>query len=109
MATYKLIKLETNWADEFDVSSFAVFPAEEAQEFLDQIIQYDWSDNDTLYFGTNEYISFSCVEDLVDSLEVTDITEEEYNTIVKHFGEEYGLIPLSRLGEYANYMIDYVN
>lgn len=43
------------------------------------------------YFGTNEALQWESVQDYLSSLEITEISQEEYNTIDKLFGE-YGTI-----------------
>lgn len=103
MEYYLLVKLDMNWADEFDVNAFWVTTQNRYDQFLRTIIEYDFSDNDEIYFGTNEYISFSSTNKLLNSLKVTPITEEFYSQLLAHFGEEYGLIDLTRLLEYVLY------
>ena len=62
MEYYLLVKLDMNWADEFDVNAFWVTTQNRYDQFLRTIIEYDFSDNDEIYFGTNEWISFSSTD-----------------------------------------------
>jgi hypothetical protein len=91
MNNYLLIKLYFNYADEFDVESFWVTTQEVYNAFLKDLENYDLSENDELYFGTNEFISFESVEFLLNSLEITPITEEFFNQLLYNFGDDYGL------------------
>ena len=106
MEYYLLVKLDMNWADEFDVIAFWVTTQNRYDQFLRTIIEYDFSDSDEFYFGTNEYISFSSTDEIVRSLQTIPITKEFYDQLITHFGEEYGLIPITRIEEYVLYKME---
>jgi hypothetical protein len=101
MEYYLLIKLTMNWADEFDVDSFWVTTQARYDRFVKTIINFEFNDDDEIYFGTNECISFSSTNELLSSLKVTSITKEFYDQLISHFGEEYGLVYLTSIEEYA--------
>jgi len=86
--TYVLVKLSANYADEFDVEGFMVMAAdawEEVKQDTKQVFDgcgsYEW------YFGTNEYITFDSYEHWLRCLDETEITEDEFKTIIKLFGD----------------------
>ena len=54
-----LVKLNYCWADEFDVDSLWMTTEEEYKEFLDELQDCVISDEKEIYFGTNEFVSFS--------------------------------------------------
>jgi hypothetical protein len=105
MEYYILIKLAMNWADEFDVDSFWVTTQARYDRFLKTVINFEFNDDDEIYFGTNEFVSFSSTDKLLSSLKVTPITKEFHDQLIAHFGEEYGLIYLTRIEEYAEQKI----
>ena len=102
---YLLVKLDMNWADEFDVNAFWVTTQNRYDQFLRTITEYDFS-NDEFYFGTNEWISFDSTNEVIRSLQVIPITKEFYDQLITHFGEEYGLLPITRIEEHAAYMLE---
>lgn len=101
MDTYLLVKLNMSYA-EFEVDAFWVTTQQEYDQFLKKVSNYDWSESDEIYFGTNEWINFYSTDELIDSLEVTPITQEFYSQLIAHFGETYGLISIPYLAEYIN-------
>lgn len=101
MEYYLLIKLAMNWADEFDVDSFWVTTQARYDRFLKTVINYEFTDDNEIYFGTNEFVSFGSTDELLSSLKVTPITKEFHDQLIAHFGEEYGLVYLTHIEEYA--------
>ena len=99
MEYYLLVKLDMNWADEFDVNAFWVTTQNRYDQFLRTIIEYDFSDNDELYFGTNEYINFESKEELFNSLVVTEITSSVHSFIIALIGKTFVVINLETLPE----------
>ena len=93
------------WADEFNVDAFWVTTQSRYDKFLKTVIDYEFDDDDCIYFGSNDFISFESTDRLLNSLKVTPITKEFYDQLIFHFGEEYGLIYLSHIEEYAAQMI----
>lgn len=102
MDDWVLIKLQANYADEFDVDSFWVTTLEDYNNFLKELKnkEFDESGSVDIYFGTNECISFTSIQEILDSLTVTDISAEFAWLLRKHFGEEYGLLSISEIPEY---------
>lgn len=92
---YVLLKLGTNWADEFDVESLMICTGEEYQELINDI-KKNFKPGYEYYFGTNECVEFDSVEEILDNITVAEISEEFYNTFKELVGTEFGILPLSR-------------
>lgn len=86
-----LIEYDDNYADEFDVSGFRI--VENIHSWNNEIDNL--SENDYSYcFGSNEVIEYYSSEDFCNALRITKISDEQYDTILKLFGESYGLFPI---------------
>lgn len=74
----KLVTFERDWADEFSPFGFAVMSEGDLEKFREYYSKpQDW------YFGTNEGFD---AEVLMDAIKVTDITQEEADTLTRLFG-----------------------
>lgn len=117
-----LIKYHSNYADEFDVDGFAVWPESKWEEHKTAVTA--WFDNRAkkrgpkpelpaaytdpkyyeaydkfrkwerdgeveCYFGTNEAVNYSSLEDYLRCFKTTEITEEELQVLTKFFGEPW--------------------
>lgn len=95
-----LVKMDYCWSDEFDVKSLWVTTKEEFDKFKDELLKLDINEDVEIYFGTNEFVSFYSAEDIINSLIVTEISEDFYNEFIKNIGENYGLIEIPYLLEH---------
>lgn len=94
---YLLIKLEYNWADEFDVTCLWITTEDIFEEWKEQLNKCNINEDVDIYFGTNEWITFDSLYGILNSLVVAQISEEFYYTFNKLIGDEFGLISLKYL------------
>jgi hypothetical protein len=78
------VKVDANWADEFDIDGFIVAKKDEWDKSVEKL-KKDFPSEQEIYFGTNEYIEFADIEDFESSLEVTEITDVEAEVLNKLF------------------------
>lgn len=95
-----------DWADEFGVESFWVTTQDRYDQFLRLMIGYEWTKEDEIYFGTNEFVTFGSTDELLSSLKVTPITKEFYTQLLSHFGPEYGLVHITQFEDHVLYKIE---
>ena len=95
---YLLVRLNSSWADEFDVEALWVTTSEEFKTWLEEL-DTCVVNNVEIYFGTNESITFDSKEEIINSLIVTEITSTFYNQFIALIGETFGLINLKTLPE----------
>ena len=113
-----LLRYDSNYADEFDVDGFAVWPESKWEEHkeavskffdsrakkrgekptlpdrsdpkywevYDQMRKWERGEEVERYFGTNESVSYSSLEDYLRCFKVPEITEEEHQTLKRLFG-----------------------
>lgn len=116
-----LIKYDSNYADEFDVDGFAVWPESQWEshkaavgkffdqrtakrgpkpvlpphtdpnyyKVYDQVRKWERGEEVERYFGTNESVMYSSLEDYLRCFKVTEISEEEHQVLKKLFGETW--------------------
>lgn len=99
MDKYLLIKYNGDWADEFDVDLLWVTTEEEFEQWKNELSTKDINESVEIYFGTNEFISFSSYEEIIENIEVSEISKDFYNTFIKLIGNSFGLIDLLDLPE----------
>lgn len=103
MSKFYLVRFTEDYADEFDVSGMKIFTEEEYVSFIDnqkyakdlerkgEIVTGEFEEIE-LYFGTNEWLSFETVDEIIKALDVREITEQEFNTLknlgLDSFGEQ---------------------
>ena len=84
-----LIKYEDNYT--FDVFGFRI--VENTHSWNNDV--KNMSEYDPSYcFGSGEVIEYDSVEDFCKALKITKISDEQYDTILKLFGEYYGHFPI---------------
>lgn len=93
MSKYFLVSYEEDYADEFDVSGMKIFTEEEYNSFLNnqryakELEEKGELEKDfgriELYFGTNEFLDFNSVDEIIKVLKVQEITEQEFNILKK--------------------------
>ena len=91
MSTHKLIKYTADYADEFDCEGFGVFESTKWKSLCEKVEKsFVNCDNVEVSFGTNESLYFDSYESWIKSFSEVDISEEEYNFIMKNFGKTFG-------------------
>ena len=102
MGKYYVARYKVDYADEFDVSGMKAYTEEGLNVLHEQQKKVLKMEEDgTLYidlyeegidFGTNEALLFNDVDEVISAIKITEITEDEYNTLVRlgfsSFGEE---------------------
>lgn len=88
MLKYFLVNYKVDYADEFYVSGMRIFTEDEYNTFVDnQRYAKEVERNGRfegeieIYFGTNEYLLFESVDEIIRELKVREITEQEFNTL----------------------------
>lgn len=87
---YFLIEQDNNYADEFDVQGFFTQEAESKEELLESLKPKGVSFPAEIYFGTNEEIRFSDMEDYMSSFDIREISENKYDMLDSLFDGEFG-------------------
>ena len=82
---YYLYKFSDNWADEMDVKGFAVL-TETQKDIAVSKIKRNFKKGGTICFGSNEDNEYDSLQDVMDCIEIKQISQSEYNTIIKLFG-----------------------
>lgn len=103
---YYLVTFCTDYSDEFDVQGMKVFTEEEfeafinAQKYFAQMEKENppfddetvWSRGFDLYFGTNEFLWFESIGEMIKEFKTREITENQYNVLKElnllSFGED---------------------
>lgn len=103
----KLVQFSNWYRDEFNVVGFRVMDNKEYEDMMNTITEIRKIMNDEnypfieLYFGTNEYFEIA-IDELMDCLEVTDISEQQAEMLTYFFGAEYGYWPLPALEDWLH-------
>ena len=94
--SFVFVTTSHDYADEFDVEGAFALPKPHFETQL-RLIEKGFKDgvlvDKELYFGTNEYLSFSSFEDFMDGVTVKECTEQFYDefkalTGYAHLGED---------------------
>ena len=86
-----LIEYDENYCDSFYISGFRIVENIHSwNNEVDNLSEYDYS----YCFGSNEVIEYDSAEDFCNALKITKISDEQYDTIHKLFGESYGHFPI---------------
>jgi hypothetical protein len=101
---YLLIKLEANWADEFDVDCLWVTTEKAFEEWKEDMSKRDIAEDIEIYFGTNEFVSFESYDYIMQNLTVEPITQAFYVDFTNMIGETFGLVDLKYLPECYEYL-----
>lgn len=91
-----VIKFEDNYADEFTVRGFRLVKNYRFIECLKEIAAAFVGEGMEWYFGSNEFIEYNTVDDLMRAFTVTEITLDEAETISKAIcggNSYYGKMP----------------
>jgi hypothetical protein len=85
-----LIKWESNWADEMDVSGFVVATEKELDEW--KTILKNRKTGFMFYIGTNEELYYDSGKQLLSECKIKEITKEEAVVLKKLFKEQFGFM-----------------
>lgn len=94
----KLVKYDSNWADEMDIDGFRLFTDEQWEEYQKDFKKLFKEDRGyTYYVGTNEDIEYNSFDEFMSDLKVSEITDEEATVLKKLFDNlttyGYGFFP----------------
>lgn len=117
MSRFYLVSYNEDYCDEFYVSGMKVFTEEEYASFVDnqryakeleekgEFGTDEW-DRIEICFGTNEYLAFDNVIEVITAFKVREITEQEFN-ILKNLGlDSFGE---SAMFDFFEYIRDWGN
>ena len=101
MEKYYLLTFSDNYADEFDANGSVIIDEDQYKYFYSVVEQavktedYSKLDEDYTYdicvvLGSNEYIEYEDIADLMNQIKCTELTEEEYNVLTKFGFDDYG-------------------
>lgn len=82
-----LVIFKDNHNDEFDVNGFKIMTEKEVNNFEDLAVSIAWEFN---FNANGESLTYSNGEDFLSRIEFKIITKNEYDTIEKVFGGEFG-------------------
>jgi len=88
-----LLRFVHDWSDEFDVYGIKLISEEKwerKKEFIRNVQDYPYE----FGFGTNEEIVFEEPKDLINSIDVDEITDEEAKVLIKYRLEDFGHFPI---------------
>jgi len=94
---YYLVEWDSNWADEIDVTGFAVFKGEDLKQYKEKLQQH--KSNITFYIGTNEEIEYKNGQAVLDDLTITEIEFSDFRTIQYLFDGSYGFTNFLECGD----------
>jgi hypothetical protein len=82
-----LLKLDSNYADEFDVSGLLIVDREQWEK--DKLLIGDYKKSLEMYFGSNESLDYENGKEFLEEIEEMVITEEQEKFLKKIFEEKY--------------------
>lgn len=86
MARYLAI-FSDNHGEEFDVHGFKIMTEREINDFEELATSITWGFE---YYANSECLSYSNGEDFLSRIEFKEISKDEYDTLNKIFGGEFG-------------------
>ena len=101
MEKHYLLQFEDNYADEFDAHGSVIID-EDQYKYLYSVVEqavktedYSQLDEDYAYdvcvgLGSNEYIEYENIKDLMNNVKCTELTDDEYNALTKFGFDDYG-------------------
>jgi hypothetical protein len=94
MSDFVLVKFKGDCADNFDVHGVWVTTKsswETEKENIKRLFDDGPEDEHSCYFGSgNECVSWLTFEDWLSDHRVVELTEDEYNTLKKTVGQQFG-------------------
>lgn len=82
---YVLVKLNKNYADEFDVEAFVVVTDTYLEAAKAEILEKGRIDGLHMNFGTNEWLEWDSGKELIAGLNVTPLTTAEAEFLERNF------------------------
>lgn len=87
-----LVETNFDYADEFDVIGFVIY---EDVDVIDNYISnlaafFEKHDEWERWFGTNEAVTISNIDEYKRGITITEITDEDADVIEQRLGTEYG-------------------
>ena len=94
----KLVKYDSNWADEMDIDGFRVFTDKQWEKYQEDFKKHFKEDEGyTYYVGTNGDIEYGDFDEFMYDFKVSEITDEEAAVLEKLFDNlstyGYGFFP----------------
>jgi hypothetical protein len=89
----KLVKYDSNWADEMDIDGFQLFTDKQWEKYQKDFQKRFKKDKSyTYYVGTNEDIEYGDFDEFMSDFKVSEITDEEAAVLEKLFDnlKDYG-------------------
>ena len=101
MEKHYLLQFNDNYADEFDAYGSVIIDEDQHKYFYSEVEQAvsseDYSNLDEDYtsdvyvgLGSNEDIEYEDIADLMNQVTCTELSEEEYNVLMKFGFDDYG-------------------
>lgn len=85
-----LLKWNSSWADEFDVSGFSVMKMKDWEDYKESLRNRKLSF--TLYVGTNEWIEYPNGQELLNEIKVEEISDQAEEVLFKYFEDGFGFL-----------------
>ena len=104
----KLLQFSDWYLDEFQVVGFTITDQEGSMDIckdIDGIFKVEGYHYLYVEFGTNQKLEYHNAIDIFDHIDVTDITDEQAETIEYFFGKTYGFFPGKFLSDYLHDLI----
>jgi hypothetical protein len=94
----KLVKYDSNWADEMAIDGFRVFTDKQWEKYQEDFKKHFKKDNSyTYYVGSNGDIEYGDFDEFMSDFKVSEITDEEAAVLEKLFDNlstyGYGFFP----------------
>ena len=86
MAKYLAI-FQDNHGEEFDVHGFKIMTEKEVNKFEELALSITW---DFSFYANSESLNYSNGDDFLSRIEFKEINTDEYETLEKVFGGEFG-------------------
>jgi hypothetical protein len=80
-----LLKFNENYADEFDLEGFMAISDDEWNAYKEKIKVLIGKNSFQYSFGTNQSVEWNSAEDYLGSFDVTNISQNEYDVLLKLF------------------------
>lgn len=101
MEKHYLLQFDDNYADEFNVYGSVIIDEDQHKYFYSEVEQAvktedyskldeDYTSDVCVMLGTNEDIEYKDIADLMNQVTCTELTEEEYNVLMKFGFDDFG-------------------
>lgn len=94
VSSYYIVFSCFNYGDEFDLPGFELMSQSQLIAWIDAVRTYFTKESyQEMGFGTNESLMFDSYDDVMNGVEWTGITHEQYELLQMIFGRWYGTFP----------------